>query len=210
MLRLQGSYPEAIGCFREALEIGRKKLPPGHEARLLPMSCLAYALIVSGRGEEAIPLIDEYVPLAAGWQREQLVPPLIRGRLRHFQKAKDGVGCRTSAEMWEGLNRTNAAFFYDAACFRAVTAAVIRATEGSPQAARNAAAEADRAMDWLSKAFAAGYAEIGHMKLDNDLDALRQRNDFQKLLADLEAKIDEIIAVARFAANRTTFNERTP
>ena len=70
---------------------------------------------------------------------------------------------------------------------RAVTAAVIRASDKSETATQDAAAEADRAMAWLKQAVAAGYNDAEHMKTDADLDALRDREDFQKLLADLEA-----------------------
>ena len=43
-------------------------------------------------------------------------------------------------------------------------------------------------MDWLTKAVKAGWKEAAHMKADPDLDPLRGRDDFKKLLADLEAK----------------------
>ena len=42
-------------------------------------------------------------------------------------------------------------------------------------------------MAWLKQALAAGYKDAKLMKTDKDLDALRDRKDFQKLLADLEA-----------------------
>jgi serine/threonine protein kinase len=47
--------------------------------------------------------------------------------------------------------------------------------------------EANLAMDWLKKAVAAGFKEAGQFKTDTDLDALRQREDFKKLVAELEA-----------------------
>src|SRR5439155_4078489 len=47
-------------------------------------------------------------------------------------------------------------------------------------------AEADRAMAWLQQAIAAGYMDAAHMKKDKDLDALRDREDFKKLLTELE------------------------
>jgi hypothetical protein len=46
---------------------------------------------------------------------------------------------------------------------------------------------ADRAMTTLRRAVAAGYRNIANMRTDTDLDALRSREDFRKLLADLEA-----------------------
>ena len=45
---------------------------------------------------------------------------------------------------------------------------------------------ADRAMELLRKAVKAGYKDAAHMKKDTDLDALRGREDFKKLLAELD------------------------
>jgi hypothetical protein len=42
-------------------------------------------------------------------------------------------------------------------------------------------------MDWLKKAVAAGFKDAAHMTQDTDLDVLRDRADFQKLAAQLEA-----------------------
>jgi hypothetical protein len=45
---------------------------------------------------------------------------------------------------------------------------------------------ADRAMDLLHRAVKADYRDAAHMKKDTDLDPLRGREDFQKLLRELE------------------------
>ena len=47
------------------------------------------------------------------------------------------------------------------------------------------------AMAWLHKAVAAGYRDAENVKLDKDLDVLREREDFKKLLIKLEAKKKE-------------------
>ena len=47
---------------------------------------------------------------------------------------------------------------------------------------------ADRAMSLLLDAVKGGWTDHAHMKMDTDLDPLRERDDFKKLLADLEAK----------------------
>ncbi len=47
---------------------------------------------------------------------------------------------------------------------------------------------ADRAMELLAKAVKAGFKDADQMKTDSDLAPLREREDFKKLLADLEAK----------------------
>ncbi len=48
--------------------------------------------------------------------------------------------------------------------------------------------EADRASVWLNKAVAAGYNNLDEMNSDKDLDILRDRADFKKLLAELKTK----------------------
>jgi hypothetical protein len=88
--------------------------------------------------------------------------------------------------MCEKLQPTDPAGCYDLACYRAVTAAVLRAG-GKPSDATAADAEADRAMAWLTKAIGAGYKEVSHIQQNPDLDSLRARGDFRKLLADLDA-----------------------
>ena len=45
--------------------------------------------------------------------------------------------------------------------------------------------EANRAMEWLKKTVQAGYKDVAHMVEDSDLDALRGRDDFQKLMKEL-------------------------
>ena len=44
---------------------------------------------------------------------------------------------------------------------------------------------ADRAMALLNEAVKEGYQDAAHMKEDSDLDTLRAREDFRKLLAEL-------------------------
>jgi hypothetical protein len=105
----------------------------------------------------------------------------------HFAKLNDAAGCRATAEMWEKSQRADAASLYDAACYRAATAAVIGQSDRSPDGAKKAGAEADQAMVWLQKAVAAGYRDAAQMANDAELYALRDRKDFKKLVADLEA-----------------------
>jgi serine/threonine-protein kinase len=47
---------------------------------------------------------------------------------------------------------------------------------------------ADRAMDLLRQAVATGYKDLPHMEKDKNLDALRGRDDFKKLVEQLETK----------------------
>jgi hypothetical protein len=71
--------------------------------------------------------------------------------------------------------------FVNSACIQALAAAAAKETDA---AARHAA----RAVVLLRDAVAKGYNDVAHLKQDADLDSLRQREDFRKLLAELEAK----------------------
>ncbi len=46
-------------------------------------------------------------------------------------------------------------------------------------------------MTWLKQAIAAGYNNVELITKDSDLDALRDRADFQKLLLDLKTKLQK-------------------
>jgi tetratricopeptide (TPR) repeat protein len=180
-------HDKALTLWEEMLPLERVRLGPNNAETLIIMAHLVRTLGRLNRRAEAVPVIDEFFKQLAG----QAIPPrlivdMVDLRLRHFQNTKDVAGCRATAELWENLKRTDANSLYDAACMRAVTAAVLRATDRSPKAAEDASTEANRAMAWLTQAVAAGYKGIAHMKRDTDLDVLRDRADFQKLLAGLE------------------------
>ena len=183
-----GRHADALKSYLEILAANKRVFGPDHPDTLASMRAVAASLFKLNRGAEAILVIDECVARAAGKVvHARMIPGVIDLRLRHFQKTGDPAGCRATAEMWDKLNRTDAVSLYDAACWRAVTASVQAKTPGT-DAARLAQDDADRAMQWLHKAVQAGYKDAAHMKKDTDLDPLRDREDFKKLLAELEAK----------------------
>jgi tetratricopeptide (TPR) repeat protein len=183
----RGRHAEALKLHGETLALRKAKLGPDHPDTLTSMGGVASSLVAVHRGAEAVPVIDECFQRAAGKDvRPDLLPRVIDLRLRHFEKTKDAAGCLQTVAMWEKLKRTDLDSLYKTACFRAVTAAVLRAADKSASAALQADAEADRAMDWLKQSIAAGYKDAAHMKKDNDLNSLHAREDFQKLVAELE------------------------
>jgi hypothetical protein len=152
------------------------------------MENVAECLISLDRGAEGVPIIDECLRLAAGKAvHPRLIPSVMDLRLRYFEKTKDVAGCRQTAELWEKQKRTDPGSLYDGACMWAVTAAVLRANDKSTKGTKDTTTDGDRAMERLKQAVAAGYKDVTHMRQDKDLDALRERMDFQKLLAGLEA-----------------------
>jgi serine/threonine protein kinase len=179
-----GRHADALKLYQETLALQKLRLGPDNPETLLSLWGVADTLVKLERGAEAVPVIDECVRRGEGTTvAPRLLPAVLDLRLRHFEKARDAAGCRVTAAMWEGLKRTDPEGLYVAARMRAVTAAVLRAADRSPEGARQAEAEADRAMAWLSQAVAAGRPSARRLARDRDLDALRDRADFASLVA---------------------------
>jgi tetratricopeptide (TPR) repeat protein len=127
-------------------------------------------------------------------------------RLGNALKAKGDLdkavaAYRAAAAAHEKKNPADANSLYNAACYRGLTAAA-QAQAKSPDAARLAKEEADRAMAWLTKAVAAGFTDFALLDKDTDLDCLRDREDFRKLVADFPP-----VSKARFYILRSQWDK---
>ena len=107
-------------------------------------------------------------------------------RMLCYQQAGNLEGCRSTAELLEKRDLRDAGSLYDAACCRAILAAVQAKAPGA-DAARLAQEECDKAMAWLNKAVAAGFRDPTLIR-KKYLESLRDREDVKKLLAELEDK----------------------
>jgi hypothetical protein len=76
---------------------------------------------------------------------------------------------------------------YALACYQAQLATVGK-MERSGVTADEVRDAADKAMATLPRAVSAGYRDLAALRTDRDLDPLRKRQDFQKLLKELEEK----------------------
>jgi hypothetical protein len=85
----------------------------------------------------------------------------------------------------DGLTNVNV---YDLGCLSSLSSAAAGRDDGllPAERARLKAHHAERAMGLIKRAVAMGYRHPAAMRADHDLDALRDRDDFRKLLADLE------------------------
>jgi tetratricopeptide (TPR) repeat protein len=104
--------------------------------------------------------------------------------------ARTGQVSQATAAVEELLRPGNADSdtLYDAARLYAQAAAQA-VKEASPSTSFQRAEQyARRAVDLLRQAIQKGYKDVARLKKDTDLDSLRQRPDFQQLLAELEAK----------------------
>jgi tetratricopeptide (TPR) repeat protein len=111
-------------------------------------------------------------------------------RVRICRNNTDAAGCLAAAAAFEALNPAAPVGMYDGACNRAVCATAILLDPKTPaaDAPRLAREQADLAMTWLSKSIAAGYQNTVLVKHDKSLDVLREREDFKRLLAELQAR----------------------
>jgi tetratricopeptide (TPR) repeat protein len=184
-----GDNENGLKFHAETLALRKTRLGADHPDTLSSMWGVAKKLVQLDRGAEALPIIDEGLQRAEGRNvHPTLVTGLMTLRIEHLEKAKDLAECRATAEMWEKMRRTGPNDLYNAACFRAVTAKVLRATNPSSEAARQADVEDDRAMAWLRQAVAAGYRDVAKLNQDSDFDGLRGRADFRALLAELTGR----------------------
>jgi hypothetical protein len=79
---------------------------------------------------------------------------------------------------------------YDAACFLSQCVPILAKHKKLDDKRRKEAAQfyGDAAMKILHEAVRKGYKDLALMKKDTDLDPLRQREDFKKLVVELEGK----------------------
>ena len=115
------------------------------------------------------------------------VPQLLDMRLRSLLKEqKLSAAAETTAKMKERAG-DKAEQLYNAACAYALCAEAARQAKSPVAGAPGSENLAEEALALLKQAVAKGLKNAAHMKRDKDLDALRARVDFQKLLAKLEA-----------------------
>ncbi len=106
--------------------------------------------------------------------------PRCRGS-RAMSRLQAGLVAEAAVDVEEltKASKWSAGQWYDFACVFAVASGKI---------ADKKLEYADRAMELLHRAVKTGYKDGAHMKKDTDLDPLRGREDFKKLLEELEAK----------------------
>src|SRR5262249_20398708 len=95
-----------------------------------------------------------------------------------------------TAETCRDLGWNAPADAYDAACFLSLCIPLVAQHEKLDDKGRKEAVRfyGDAALKLLREAVSKGFKDVPHMKNDTDLAPLRQRDDFQKLLAELQGK----------------------
>jgi tetratricopeptide (TPR) repeat protein/tRNA A-37 threonylcarbamoyl transferase component Bud32 len=176
-------FSQAIGTLEGVL----KKVDHHAEARgnLRDAHCRrAQALTRLGRYPEALQEWDRAMGLADDMSRA-----LVRLQRDGTLATKgDYVQATAEAKALAEQSPGSADILYDAACVYALASGAVHKDAKLAAAEREQLAEpyADRAIELLRQAAAKGYQDVAQLKRDKDLDALRARPGFQKLLADLE------------------------
>jgi tetratricopeptide (TPR) repeat protein len=184
-------FPEAAACYGRALEALRR-LEQAGKLRGQPryagwQKTFQQSLAFCQAAQQAIADLDFALK-----QPPALVPQLLDVRVRALARAGRHADAAATADRLYDRAPDDPKNLYNAACAYAlcVTAVGPGKTTGQLSAEEKAARErcAARAVAVLREAVAKGYKDAAHMKQDGDLDALRDRDDFKKLLAELEAK----------------------
>jgi serine/threonine-protein kinase len=118
-------------------------------------------------------------PAAALKQPEDLRLPVLAAVASALARQKKPDKALAAADLL-AANATEPGHLYDAACAYALCVPLADMAEVKEKRAL-------RAIDLLRQAVAKGYKDAAHTKRDADLDALRGRDDFKKLLAEMEA-----------------------
>jgi eukaryotic-like serine/threonine-protein kinase len=200
---IMNRHPGAVKLFEETLAAQKRVLPPDHPNTLMSLHNLARSYTAVNRHADALPLIDEFLAkVNRPGVNPRSVPSAVSVRFQCCRALGDVAGCRKTAELWENRSPSDDEGLYSAACYRAVTAS-LQAGGRSNQDLRVAKEDADKAMTWLTKAVAAGWKDSNRIKKDSDLDYLSDREDFKKLLGELNAKSAQTKSRAKRNPRRT-------
>jgi tetratricopeptide (TPR) repeat protein len=191
----KGGYTESVRLAAEALAIQRATIGPDDADTLLVMRDEAYGYYAIGRHAEALKLAEETLTRYTAKLGPERVETLHA--MSNLARIYEGVGRHAEAaklsqrvdETYEKIKGSVAPDgFVNIACLRALAPAALRTTDPTPAGAALAEAEADQAMVWLTRAVDAGFIDVESIKKNDELKALRGREDFKKLVAELEAK----------------------
>jgi serine/threonine protein kinase len=183
-----GRNVEAVKLHEQTLALRKARLGPDHHDTLWSMTNLADGYAKLGRGADALKLREDTLALQkaklgadhpdtlAGMNNLALSYATL-GRQADALKLLEQTVALQETKLGAGHPHT-LMVMYNVACIHA------RMISDSKDRVK----ETELAMGWLQKAVAAGYKDIELMSKDSDLDVLRDRQDFKKLLAKLKAK----------------------
>jgi serine/threonine protein kinase/tetratricopeptide (TPR) repeat protein len=204
LLKDTGRLPEAAAAYGEALALwkqlaaGSPNQPDLHN--LVAAACVNLASLRLRHGdfrgakahlEEAGP---HHVSALRANPRSPAYRRFYRVNLGTLIRADAGLGdpasAKQGADKMRDLGWDPPGDAYHAACALALCVPLVGQGNPANDAERDKLQQfyADQALAMLRVAVAKGFKEVAYLKKDNALAAVRQRDDFKKLLAELEAK----------------------
>ena len=183
-----GRRAEAVKLRKETLALQQSNPGVDHPDTLNSMDRLAADYAALGRHAEALKLVEEALALCKA-KLPANDPDTLNSMERlaavYAQLGLYAEGLKLTEELLAlrkvKLGADHPATLvnmYNVACFQALM--VAKSADPGKQA--------DLAVESLKKAIAAGFNDVSQIKKDSDLDALRSREDFKKLLTELETR----------------------
>ncbi len=203
--RNQGQIEKAEEAQRQAMEIF-EKLAKEHPdiqeyAYSMARTYIEWATTADNAGQtgtalvrydKAIEILEGLLSKGYGTARKALLVARIE---RAGTRAVRGDHARATAEVEAVAQQGEllGVHLYDIACVFSRASAAVDRDDKLPPSDRACLKTryADRAMDFLWQAVDAGWRHLEVIKTDRDIAPLRAREDFRKLLAELEAKTKE-------------------
>jgi serine/threonine protein kinase/tetratricopeptide (TPR) repeat protein len=109
--------------------------------------------------------------------------------LRKTDRCKEAEDMsRKALVLFERIDKEGDSDPYNMACIRSLSSDLVRSSLSDANANERGDRLADRAMDALRQAIANGYHDVAWIENDTDLDPIRPREDFKKLMEELRKK----------------------
>jgi WD40 repeat protein len=193
VLRERGAPEPSLACFAKAIAI----LQPlaGHESKSAGERLFLHNAHL-GRAQ-SLDKLARHTEAVKDWDRalalndQPATGPFIRkGRALALARAGEHANAVAEANALAQAKDVSTATLYDLACVCAIASSTVKGGKiAGTDAARLAELYAARAVELLRSVIAKGYKDIEHMKKDDDLKSLREREDFQKLLKQAESSV---------------------
>ncbi len=200
-----GRTSQALASLEQAIVIATR-LADAHPGDLGIQAQLAPAYLgiadvhtTSGKPSEALPWCDKALAIQRRMveaEPEGYRPVLADGIRRRgivLQKcgrpAEAVSAFREAIAILEGLAHPTSGNLYDLACSQSLLSSVAP-NAGSGLTAADGQAEADKAINSLRRAIAAGWKGLAHTRSDTDLDPVRSRPDYLMLERDMAMPAD--------------------
>ncbi len=180
LIRNEGHAAQSVEWFDNAVQL----LQQVHQKHPLEFRAKEYLRNSHHGRAQAFDRLQKYAEAVNDWDRTvEFSPPAEQPNFRAgramalLQAGRVAEAVAEVAELTKASSTTRQ--WYELACIYSVASGKI---------ADKKQEYADRAMEFLHKSVTSGFNNAAHMTKDSDLDPLREREDFKKLIAELETK----------------------